>query len=59
MNVNQLANPHIGIRAGGPVQTNQMMLLHTSDQIENQTLKICDGVYLRRRFQFLQEVDFR
>jgi putative transcriptional regulator len=55
INVSQLANPHIGIRAGGPVQTNQMMLLHSSDQIEQQTLKICDGVYLGGDLQFLQE----
>lgn len=55
MNINQLANPFIGIRAGGPVQTNQMMLLHTSNQIQNQTLKICDGVYLGGDLQFLQE----
>lgn len=55
INVNQLANQHIGIRAGGPVQTNQMMLLHTSDQIEQQTLKICDGVFLGGDLQFLQE----
>lgn len=55
ININQLANPHIGIRAGGPVQTNQMMLLHSSNQIEHQTLKICDGVYLGGDLQFLQE----
>ena len=46
ININNLANPHISIRAGGPVQTNQMMLLHTSDQITQQTLQICDGVHL-------------
>src|SRR5215204_2602005 len=46
INVSQLVNPHVSIRAGGPVQTNQMMLLHSSDQIEGQTLKVCDGVYL-------------
>jgi putative transcriptional regulator len=55
LNVNQLANPHIGIRAGGPVQTNQMMLLHTSDKIQQQTLKVCEGVYLGGDLQFLQE----
>jgi putative transcriptional regulator len=55
VNLNQLANPHIGIRTGGPVQTNQMMLLHNSSQIENQTLKICDGVYLGGDLQFLQD----
>lgn len=55
MNVEHLVNPRVGIRAGGPVQTNQMMLLHTSPNIENQTLKICDGVYLGGDIQFLQE----
>jgi putative transcriptional regulator len=56
INIHHLANPHIGIRAGGPVQTNQMMLLHTSSQIPHQTLQICEGVYLGGDLQFLQEV---
>jgi len=55
INLNNLANPLVGIRAGGPVQTNQMMLLHNSDQIPQQTLQICDGVYLGGDLQFLQE----
>lgn len=55
LNVNKMANPHIGLRAGGPVQPNQMMLLHTSKKIEHQTLNICDGVYLGGDLQFLQE----
>src|ERR1700722_13153975 len=55
INVHNLANSHVGIRAGGPVQTNQMMLLHTSDKIPNQTLQICDSVYLGGDLQFLQE----
>lgn len=55
MSIHNLANPHVGIRAGGPVQTNQMMLLHTSDQIPHQTLQLCDGVYLGGDLQFLQE----
>src|ERR1700730_5525903 len=55
ININNLANHRIGIRAGGPVQTNQMMLLHSSDQIPQQTLKICDNVYLGGDLQFLQE----
>lgn len=55
INIHNLANPHVGIRAGGPVQTNQMMLLHTSDQIPQQTLQICDGAYLGGDLQFLQE----
>lgn len=49
-----LANPSVGVRAGGPVQTNQMMLLHTSPEIPQQTLKVTDGVYLGGDLQFLQ-----
>lgn len=55
VNVDTLSNPRVQMRAGGPVQTNQMMLLHTSDKIPNQTLKICDEVYLGGDLQFLQE----
>lgn len=55
ININNLANPKVGIRAGGPVQTNQMMLLHNSEAIPHQTLKICDNVYLGGDLQFLQE----
>ena len=55
LSMEQLANPRIGIRAGGPIQTNQMMLLHTSSNIEHQTLKVCEGVYLGGDLQFLQE----
>ena len=55
INLHNLANPHVGVRAGGPVQTNQMMLLHTSDAIPQQSLQICDGVYLGGDLQFLQE----
>lgn len=49
-------NRQIGIRAGGPVQTNQMMLLHTSPSIPGQTLNVCEGVYLGGDLQFLQEI---
>jgi putative transcriptional regulator len=55
LNPKELANTRIGIRAGGPVQTNQMMLLHTSDTIPGQSLKVCEGVYLGGDLQFLQE----
>lgn len=50
-----IANPRVTIRAGGPVQTNQMMLLHDSNHILDQTLKICESVYLGGDLQFLQE----
>ena len=55
INIHNLSNPRVEIRAGGPVQTNQMMLLHTSKTIPNQTLQICEGVYLGGDLQFLQD----
>lgn len=55
LNIQQMANRHVNIRAGGPVQTNQMMLLHTSSNLPQQTLQTCDGVYLGGDLQFLQE----
>lgn len=50
----QILNPRVGIRAGGPVQTNQMMLVHSSPKIPEQTIEICPGVYLGGDLQFLQ-----
>ncbi len=55
LNLKQVANPRVEIRAGGPIQPNQMMLLHSSEGLPDQTLKICDGVYLGGDLQFLQE----
>lgn len=56
IDIDKLANPNVGIRAGGPVQTNQMMLLHTSNAIPDQTLQICKGVYLGGDLHFLQDI---
>lgn len=56
LNTSQIVNPHVGIRASGPVQTNQMMLLHTSDTIPQQSLQVCNGVYLGGDLHFLQEI---
>lgn len=56
IDIHHLTNKNVGIRAGGPVQTNQMMLLHTYDKLPQQTLQICDGVYLGGDLEFLQEV---
>lgn len=53
--VEELKNPRLGIRASGPVQTNQMMLLHSSPDLPEQTIEICPGVYLGGDLQFLQE----
>ena len=55
LDLKQLANPRVLIRAGGPMQPNQMMLLHSSNKIPEQTLQVCDGVYLGGDIQFLQE----
>ncbi len=55
INIKDLANPRVQIRSGGPIQPNQMMLLHSSDTLSDQTLKICEGVYLGGDLQFLQE----
>src|SRR3990167_1327186 len=46
LNLKEIVNPHVQIRAGGTIQPNQMMLLHSSDKIPDQILKICDGVFL-------------
>ncbi len=56
INVSQLANPRVGLRAGGPVQTNQMMLLHNCKDSTQQTLELSDGIFLGGDLQFLQEV---
>lgn len=55
INLKEAVNPQVQVRAGGPIQPNQMMLLHTSDKIPDQTLKICEGVYLGGDLDFLQE----
>lgn len=55
MTIEQLHNPHLSIRAGGPIQTNQMMLIHSYPQLPEQTIEICKDVYLGGDLQFLQE----
>lgn len=55
INLQELANPHISMRAGGPVQPNQMMLLHTSDKLGAQSLQISKDIYLGGDLPFLQE----
>ncbi|MCH9611890.1 MAG: hypothetical protein S4CHLAM102_03640 [Chlamydiia bacterium] len=51
----QVSNPNIRIRSGGPVMQTQMMLLHSCRDIKNQTLEIIDNVYLGGDLKFLQE----
>ena len=55
LSIEQLSNPNISVRAGGPIQTNQMMLIHSSDKIPDQTIEICEGVHLGGDLQFLQD----
>jgi len=55
LNIEQIANPHVQIRSGGPLQTNQMMLLHNNEEVTGNTLKICDDVFLGGDIQFLQD----
>ncbi|HEY2811298.1 MAG TPA: YqgE/AlgH family protein [Rhabdochlamydiaceae bacterium] len=55
INIKQSVNPNVQIRAGGPIQPNQMMLLHALERIPDQTLKLCEGVFLGGDLQFLQE----
>lgn len=55
INTKELANPHVYFRQGGPLQPNQMMLLHTSDKLTEMAIKVTDGVYLGGDLQFLQE----
>lgn len=56
LNLSNIANPHVSLRAGGPVQTNQMMLLHSINNEQQQILPITAGVYLGGDLQFLQEL---
>src|SRR5476651_617559 len=55
INMKEIANPRVQVRAGGPLQPNQMMLLHSSNQQPDQILEVCDGIFLGGDLQFLQE----
>ena len=55
----ELINPNIHFRAGGPHQPNQMMLLHDCDHESDSLLKVCDGVFLGGDLEFLQDASTR
>lgn len=55
INLKTMANERVKICSGGPVQPNQMMLLHSSAAHSDTALKVLDGVYLGGDVQFLQE----
>lgn len=54
LDLNHMTNPSIFVRAGGPIQTNQMMLLHDKADLGS-TLKVCENVFLGGDLEFLQE----
>lgn len=49
------ANPRVRFCMGGSVQAHQMMLLHSSSELADQSLEICSSVYLGGDVTFLQE----
>ncbi len=55
LELEEIANPNVAVYSGGPTQPNQMMILHSSEALAEQALKICDGIYLGGDLQFLQE----
>lgn len=52
--VDDLANPNVELLAGGPVQMNQMMVLHTQDA--DNAIELVPDVYLGGDLDFLQNV---
>jgi putative transcriptional regulator len=54
--IESINNPKLQLRIGGNMQPSQMMLLHSSPQNQDQTLKILDNVYLGGDVQFLGDI---
>ncbi|EPP34306.1 hypothetical protein CP10139811_0239 [Chlamydia ibidis] len=54
--VEKVSNENMRFCMGGPLQANQMMLLHSCSEIPEQTLEICPSVYLGGDLTFLQEI---
>lgn len=52
--LDDLANPKVELMAGGPLQMNQMMILHTLDETESK--EVCPDVYLGGNLDFLQDI---
>lgn len=52
--VDDLANPNVELLAGGPLQMNQMMVLHSEDL--DGAIELVDGVHLGGDIEFLQTV---
>jgi putative transcriptional regulator len=55
VSLSERANTNVSLLCGGSLQPNQMILLHSNDSIPDQTLSICDGVFLGGDLEFLQK----
>lgn len=55
LDMEDMANPCVELRAGGPVQTNQMMILHTSDQVPDQSVELAPRLHLGGDLEFLRK----
>lgn len=54
LDMKNMVNSSIFIRAGGPIQPNQMMLLHDQKDVAS-TLNVCENVFLGGDLEFLQD----
>lgn len=55
INLGEVTNHRVQLRVGGPLQSSQMMMLHSSAELADQTLQLCPGVFLGGDLQFLQQ----
>ena len=53
--LSDIDHPHLNFRQGGPIQRDQMMLLHNCADMPEETLCVTDGVYLGGDADFLQK----
>lgn len=49
-------SPQLSMCMGGPMQPNQLMLLHGYGEAPDQTLKVSEGIFLGGDLNFLQEL---
>ena len=54
----ELTSQNIGMRASGPNQPNQMMLLHPYKIKNEDNLEICENIYLGGNLEFLNDSEF-
>jgi putative transcriptional regulator len=56
IDLDNASNKNISIRAGGPVQTNQLMLLHNAPSPSQQLLSVTEDVFLGGDLEYLHEL---